>query len=288
MKKEESKKDLPKGPGASYYIASYFLHLLRLWWMFLIIAILLHERDHPALTLILLTPIQHYLHYLILSLHPAGSFYPLDKRRSNNWKEMTGIMKVTLFSRQWYFRAGFLVIISFIALIILITWFGSFEAIQAEIKSSPKIFWPLVLGLIFLSFLYMPIQATFRRFASKSELMNSELLRALFSSMCIWLYFDALFAALHQQVWLHCLTPDKFLCGGNAQAYKETLASFFDAFYFSTVTLATVGYGDNFPVAPLARSIATVEIVIGIGLLGFILARAAGFKPTVPTSQNSG
>ena len=45
--------------------------------------------------------------------------------------------------------------------------------------------------------------------------------------------------------------------------------SFADALHFSIATLSTVGYGDIVPVSSIARSIAAVEVVVGIMLLLF-------------------
>lgn len=45
--------------------------------------------------------------------------------------------------------------------------------------------------------------------------------------------------------------------------------SFTDAFYFSLMTIATVGYGDIAPQGPLVRALAAVEIVLGVMLLLF-------------------
>ena len=45
--------------------------------------------------------------------------------------------------------------------------------------------------------------------------------------------------------------------------------SFADALYFSIITIATVGYGDITPDAPLVRGLAAVEVVLGVLLLLF-------------------
>jgi voltage-gated potassium channel len=45
------------------------------------------------------------------------------------------------------------------------------------------------------------------------------------------------------------------------------LQSFFEAFYFSGVTLATLGYGDVVPVHMMSRSLALLEVFIGILIL---------------------
>jgi hypothetical protein len=44
-------------------------------------------------------------------------------------------------------------------------------------------------------------------------------------------------------------------------------------FYFSFVTLATLGYGDVLPVHPAARSLATLEAVTGTLYIAILLAR---------------
>jgi hypothetical protein len=43
--------------------------------------------------------------------------------------------------------------------------------------------------------------------------------------------------------------------------------------YFSFVTLTTLGYGDIAPVAPLARSLAMFEAIIGPLFIGILIAR---------------
>jgi voltage-gated potassium channel len=45
--------------------------------------------------------------------------------------------------------------------------------------------------------------------------------------------------------------------------------SFADALYFSVITIATVGYGDITPAAPLVRGLAAIEVVLGLLLLLF-------------------
>jgi hypothetical protein len=46
--------------------------------------------------------------------------------------------------------------------------------------------------------------------------------------------------------------------------------------YFSLVTLTTVGYGDIIPVSPLARSLASIEAVMGQMYLTVLVARLVG------------
>lgn len=54
---------------------------------------------------------------------------------------------------------------------------------------------------------------------------------------------------------------------------REIHESFHRFFYFSMITITTVGYGDMTPVAPLARHLAWIEAAIGQFYFAFILAR---------------
>jgi hypothetical protein len=87
---------------------------------------------------------------------------------------------------------------------------------------------------------------------------------------------DGVFAALYQQLSLLCETSGGSLCQGE-RTFSQSLVRFVDAAYFSTITLSTAGYGDIVPVSDLAKVLVSVEIIVGFGLLGFLLSRVAGF-----------
>ena len=52
-------------------------------------------------------------------------------------------------------------------------------------------------------------------------------------------------------------------------------------FFFSFVTLTTLGYGDTTPVASAARSLAILESICGVLFVGVLVARMAGMLRTV-------
>lgn len=67
-----------------------------------------------------------------------------------------------------------------------------------------------------------------------------------------------------------------------------TIHNFGEAVWYSLATFTTVGYGDLYPVTPAGRLVASVFLVLGIGLLGFFVGFMvefiAGIKPVVALS----
>jgi voltage-gated potassium channel len=51
-----------------------------------------------------------------------------------------------------------------------------------------------------------------------------------------------------------------------------------DFFYFSFITLMTIGYGDMYPVSPVARSMAIVESMVGIIFVAVLISRLVGLN----------
>lgn len=49
-----------------------------------------------------------------------------------------------------------------------------------------------------------------------------------------------------------------------------------DFFYFSFITLMTVGYGDMYPASPVARSMAIVEAMVGVIFVAVLISRLVG------------
>lgn len=54
--------------------------------------------------------------------------------------------------------------------------------------------------------------------------------------------------------------------------------SWVDAFYFTVVTLATVGYGDLSPTTPFTKLFTTLYILIGLGLLSSFILKLAEIR----------
>ncbi len=54
--------------------------------------------------------------------------------------------------------------------------------------------------------------------------------------------------------------------------------SWLDSFYFTVVTLATVGYGDLSPTRPETKLFTVLYIIMGLGLLSTFIVKLAGFS----------
>mgnify|MGYP006273695821 CR=1 FL=1 len=53
--------------------------------------------------------------------------------------------------------------------------------------------------------------------------------------------------------------------------FEPTITTWGDAYYFTIITLTSIGYGDLSPTIPLTRFFTTIYVIVGIGILaGFI------------------
>lgn len=91
-----------------------------------------------------------------------------------------------------------------------------------------------------------------------------------------YLILRLLFAQLYGL--LNALVPEAFT---NVPAYLNAHAIFYRGrlLYFSFVTLTSTGYGEIVPLHPVARSLATLEAVIGQLFPATLLARLVSLEP---------
>ena len=237
------------------------LPLLHVWRVILLCATLTHELDHPALALLVLVPLNHFLYNLTSTLDSTRPSCPPHARKA----------------------AGLLLLAS----IALVWWYGSVEALIADVIVHGRTWewWALVFTLSALNILYRPLVRALQRLVGATGLLEGRLWSALFLAIAVWIWCNGVFAALYQQLSLHCDGSPVAWCEGG-RVFSESLARFVDAAYFSTITLSTTGYGDILPLSDVARALVAVEIIIGFGLLGFLLSRVAGYVS--PGSDSGG
>jgi hypothetical protein len=135
----------------------------------------------------------------------------------------------------------------------------------------PPVF--LIAGLALIAF----VVANLLRFVLRAPSVNTEVLCA---SISAYLMLGLLWTVAY---WLVAqVTPNAFAFNTGP---KETMAGF-NAFYFSFITLSTVGYGDITPVSRIARWLAATEAMTGLLYVTVLIARLVSLYST-PKSHDS-
>jgi hypothetical protein len=242
--------------------ASVTVNLLHLWRVALLCATITHERHHPALAILLLVPLNHFFFRLTASLagHAPGAAGPSSV------------------------RTGTVIGLHLLATIGLAWWYGNLWTDVRALSKTPE-WWMLVGGLTVLTLLYRPLISALKHLVGATGLGDSRLWAALGLALAIWVWCNGIFAALYQRLSLQCEPSPLRVCQSEP-AFSQSLSRFADAVYFSTVTLSTTGYGDIVPISGAARAFVALEIMIGFGLLGFLLSRVAGLALPVSTASS--
>lgn len=92
----------------------------------------------------------------------------------------------------------------------------------------------------------------------------------LFGAMCVYLLMGLIWALLYGLIFQFLPGSFNGIVGVDGKAPMDTLL------YFSFVTLASLGYGDITPVAPLARTLAYMEVIGGQLYIAIMLAGLVG------------
>ena len=137
----------------------------------------------------------------------------------------------------------------------------------------PAVF--LVAGLILIAF----VVGNLLRFVLRAPSVNTEVLCA---SISAYLMLGLMWTMAY---WL----VDQLTPGGafsfNTNAGTHSMSGF-TGFYFSFVTLSTVGYGDITPVSRIARWLAAMEAMTGLLYVAVLIARLVSLYST-PKSNDS-
>ncbi len=134
----------------------------------------------------------------------------------------------------------------------------------------------LTAGLILVAF----VVANLLRFVLRSPSVNTEVLCA---SISAYLMLGLMWTMAY---WL----VDQLTPGGafsfNTNTGKQSMNGF-NAFYFSFITLSTVGYGDITPFSRIARWLAALEAMTGLLYMTVLIARLVSLY-SIPKSNDSG
>jgi hypothetical protein len=133
----------------------------------------------------------------------------------------------------------------------------------------------LVAGLLLVAFVVVNLL----RFVLRAPSVNVEVLCA---SISAYLMLGLMWTIAY---WLVAwVTPTAFAFN-TATGTKESMERF-NAFYFSFITLSTVGYGDITPVSKVARMLAATEAMTGLLYVAVLIARLVALYST-PNSHDS-
>jgi len=137
----------------------------------------------------------------------------------------------------------------------------------------PAVF--LISGLVLVAFVVINLL----RFVLRAPSVNGEVLSA---SISAYLMLGLMWTMAY---WL----VDQLTPGGafsfNTNAGRQSMNGF-NAFYFSFITLSTVGYGDITPLSRIARWLAALEAMTGLLYVAVLIARLVSLY-SIPKSNDS-
>jgi hypothetical protein len=132
-------------------------------------------------------------------------------------------------------------------------------------------------GMVFVGF----VVAQFLRFIGRASIVNSEVLCAGISAYLLlglfWMFGYLLVAQLDPSSFAFSTGPD-----------SSHVMTRFNAYYFSFVTLSTVGYGDVAPLSNVARALAVAEAMTGTLFMAVMIARLVALYTTQGLPANVG
>jgi voltage-gated potassium channel len=114
----------------------------------------------------------------------------------------------------------------------------------------------IALALVTVAVGLLAFGAIFVRQVRRIRSAEYPMLRAVEGTALVGCLFVVVVASIHYSLWF-----------ADHDSYSEALSRL-DALYFTVTTLATVGFGDITPTSPSTRAVTTVQMVLGVALLG--------------------
>jgi hypothetical protein len=137
------------------------------------------------------------------------------------------------------------------------------------------IFYVLSFAAMF-GFLVLAIRSALRQVVLSTEINANR----LFGAVCVYLMLGVLWALMYSA--LGEMNPGAFAGAVPDSAEKWNL----DWFYYSFVTLTTLGYGDILPVSATARALAYSEAVVGVFYMAMLVAALVGSYAAANTKND--
>ena len=100
----------------------------------------------------------------------------------------------------------------------------------------------------------------------------------ILGAICVYLLVGVVFTYLYEITYI--LDPSSFDLGSVETRNPSGTLELMVFFYFSFVTLTTLGYGDILPMTAFTRSLATLEAITGPLYLAILVARLVSLRDT--------
>jgi hypothetical protein len=98
----------------------------------------------------------------------------------------------------------------------------------------------------------------------------------IFAALCMYLLMGLVWSFIYTL--LVAIDPESIRLASVVHGEEGVRDVFSEMYYFSFVTLTTLGYGDILPVSQLARSLATMEAILGQLYLAVVIASLVGIQ----------
>lgn len=134
-----------------------------------------------------------------------------------------------------------------------------------QVMAPSKLIGELMQILIWISLTFYIGSVIFRDIIRDQPISTNE----IYGAISVYFLIGIWFGMIYQMLVL--FDPNAFYF--NPTNFKNLPPTDGDFFYYSFITLSTVGYGDVSPVAPIARSISMLEAILGVMYVATMIAR---------------
>jgi hypothetical protein len=139
----------------------------------------------------------------------------------------------------------------------------------ALVAEQPRVIVNSALHIMFLGFICVHIFS----YILSARALTSQL---IYAALCMYLVMGLLWSFIYTL--LVTVDPESIRLASAVHSGGGDRDLFSEMYYFSFVTLTTLGYGDILPISRLAKSLATMEAILGQLYLAVVIASLVGIQ----------